>query len=117
MGELNFLYSVSDVAFVGGSLVDHGGQNLLEPAAQGLPLCSGKNLRNFQEIAVELEKNEALLIVEKQQDLTNFFSSLISNPQQRKKVGEASKLVFENNRGALIKIKGLLDKPLSDLLS
>ena len=117
MGELNFLYSVSDVAFVGGSLVDHGGQNLLEPAAQGLPLCSGKNLRNFQEIATELEKNEALLIVEKQQDLTNFFSSLISNPQQRKKVGEASKLVFENNRGALIKIKGLLDKPLSDLLS
>ena len=117
MGELNFLYSVSDVAFVGGSLVDHGGQNLLEPAAQGLPLCSGKNLRNFQEIATELEKNEALLIVEKQQDLTNFFSSMISNPQQRKKVGEASKLVFENNRGALIKIKGLLDKPLSDLLS
>ena len=117
MGELNFLYSVSDIAFVGGSLVDHGGQNLLEPAAQGLPLCSGKNLRNFQEIATELENNEALLIVEKQQDLTNFFSSLISNPQQRKKVGEASKLVFENNRGALIKIKGLLDKPLSDLLS
>ena len=117
MGELNFLYSVSDIAFVGGSLVDHGGQNLLEPAAQGLPLCSGKNLRNFQEIATELENNEALLIVEKQQDLTNFFSSLISNPQQRKKVGEASKLVFENNRGALIKIKSLLDKPLSDLLS
>ena len=32
MGELDFLYSVADVAFVGGSLVDHGGQNLLEPA-------------------------------------------------------------------------------------
>ena len=38
MGELKFLYSVSDVAFVGGSLVDHGGQNLLEPASLGLSL-------------------------------------------------------------------------------
>ena len=55
MGELNFLYSVSDVAFVGGSLIDHGGQNLLEPAALGLPICSGKNLRNFQDIADELK--------------------------------------------------------------
>ena len=51
MGELNFLYSLSDVAFVGGSLINHGGQNLLEPAALSLPIISGPNLRNFEEIA------------------------------------------------------------------
>ena len=62
MGELDFLYSVSDVAFVGGSLIDHGGQNLLEPAAIGLPITSGPSLRNFQEVATELEDAGGLTI-------------------------------------------------------
>mgnify|MGYP005708184817 FL=1 len=54
IGELNFLYSLSSVAFVGGSLIDHGGQNLLEPAAQGLAILSGPNLRNFSDISKQL---------------------------------------------------------------
>ena len=73
MGELNFLYSVSDVAFIGGSLVDHGGQNLLEPASLGLPLSSGKSLRNFQEIADELQESKALFLIEEQKELSEFF--------------------------------------------
>ena len=57
MVKLKFLYSVSDVAVVGGRLVDQGGQNLQEPASLGLPLCCGKSLRNFQEIADELKRD------------------------------------------------------------
>ncbi len=63
IGELNFLYSLSDVAFVGGSLIDHGGQNLLEPAAQGLALISGPSLRNFSDISDQLIKKEGLTVV------------------------------------------------------
>ena len=117
MGELNFLYSISDVAFVGGSLIDHGGQNLLEPAALGLPICSGKNLRNFQDIADELERNEALFVVKDLDDMTKFFVRLISSHEEMKKTGNASKSVFLKNRGAVSKINNLLDPQLNKLLS
>ncbi len=117
MGELNFLYSVSDVAFVGGSLVDHGGQNLLEPASLGLPLSSGKSLRNFQEIADELQEDKALFLIEQQKELSDFFIEMISKPRKRARIGKASAKVFEKNRGVLIEINKFLNKPLSKLLS
>ena len=117
MGELNFLYSVSDVAFVGGSLVDHGGQNLLEPASLGLPLSSGKSLRNFQEIADELQESKALFLIEEQRELSDFFIDMISKPKKSARIGKASAKVFEKNRGVLIKINKILNKPLSKLLS
>ena len=117
MGELNFLYSVSDVAFVGGSLVDHGGQNLLEPASLGLPLSSGKSLRNFQEIADELQESKALFLIEEQRELSDFFIDMISKPKKSARIGKASAQVFEKNRGVLIKINKILNKPLSKLLS
>ena len=117
MGELNFLYSVSDVAFVGGSLVDHGGQNLLEPASLGLPLSSGKSLRNFQEIADELQESKALFLIEEQRELSDFFIDMISKPKKSARIGKASAQVFEKNRGVLIKINKILNKPFSKLLS
>ena len=117
MGELNFLYSVSDVAFVGGSLVDHGGQNLLEPASLGLPLSSGKSLRNFQEIADELQESKALFLIEEQKELSDFFIDMISKPKKSARIGKASAKVFEKNRGVLIKITQSLNKHLSKLLS
>ena len=117
MGELNFLYSVSDVAFVGGSLVDHGGQNLLEPASLGLPLSSGKSLRNFQEIADELQESKALFLIEEEKELSDFFIDMISKPKKSARIGKASSKVFEKNRGVLIKINKSLNKRLSKLLS
>jgi 3-deoxy-D-manno-octulosonic-acid transferase len=56
IGELEHVYALSDVVFVGGSLVPHGGQNMLEPAAQGRPVVFGPHVHNFvQEVAL-LEK-------------------------------------------------------------
>ena len=101
MGELNFLYSVSDVAFVGGTLIDHGGQNFLEPAAQGLPLCSGPSLRNFIEISDQLQKASSLKIVHNKEDISNYFLSLIGEKNKLKNIGQASKAVFMENRGAI----------------
>lgn len=117
MGELNFLYSVSDVAFVGGSLIDHGGQNLLEPASLSLPLCSGKSLRNFQEIADELIEEEALSLIEKPDELTSYFLSLTSDTDKRDIVGKLARTVFDKNRGALERINSLLDGHLNQIVS
>ena len=54
IGHLNLLYSISDIAFIGGTLIKHGGQNFLEPLSHGLPISSGNSVYNFQEIANQL---------------------------------------------------------------
>ena len=112
MGELNFLYSVSDVAFVGGTLIDHGGQNFLEPAAQGLPLCSGPSVRNFVEISNELKKASGLKIVNEKEGISNFFVNLINEKNELERIGQASKAVFMKNRGAIKIIQEELSKYL-----
>ena len=116
MGELNFLYSLSDVAFVGGSLIDHGGQNLLEPAAQGLPLCSGPSLRNFVEISNQLKKASVLKIINNKNELANYFVDLINKENLLKDYGQASKEIFIKNRGAIEIIKKTLQSLFRDLL-
>ena len=112
IGELNFLYSLSDVAFVGGSLIDHGGQNLLEPAAQGLALISGPSLRNFSDISDQLIKKEALTVIRSAEELSEKFIELVENADVLKKSGEAAFEVFMTNRGALEKIINYLQEPL-----
>ena len=112
IGELNFLYSLSDVAFVGGSLIDHGGQNLLEPAAQGLALISGPSLRNFSDISDQLIKKEGLTVIKSATELSEKFIELVENPDVLKKSGEAAFEVFMTNRGALKKIINYLQEPL-----
>ena len=54
IGHLNFLYSISHLAFIGGTLIEHGGQNFLEPVKYGIPISSGDSVYNFQEIADRL---------------------------------------------------------------
>ena len=116
MGELNFLYSVSDVAFVGGSLIDHGGQNLLEPAAQGLPLCSGPSLRNFVEISEQLKKSSGLKIINNKKELADYFIGLVNDENNLKETGQVSKAIFMKNRGAIEIIKGTLKNSFKGLL-
>ena len=116
MGELDFLYSVADVAFVGGSLIDHGGQNLLEPAAIGLPITSGPSLRNFQEVATQLEDAGGLTIVNSSNELIKTFINFIEQEGLKGESGKASKEVFLKNRGSLEKIRGKLVPVLKNIL-
>ena len=115
MGELNFLYSLSDMAFVGGSLIDHGGQNLLEPASLSLPIISGPSLRNFQEIALELEEAGALKIIKDKEELSSYFLKLIKDDAGRLSAGQSAYEVFINNRGSLDLIIKNLDLKLIEL--
>ena len=112
MGELSLLYSVSDVAFIGGSLIDHGGQNLLEPASIGLAICSGKSLRNFEDISNQLKKVKALELVENQKNIKDFFISVTKDSELKESMEVAAKRVFLDNKGAVNSILRLLDKYL-----
>ena len=116
IGELNFLYSLADVAFVGGSLIDHGGQNLLEPCAQSLPILSGPNLRNFLDISEQLKQNEGLKIVNNSKELSNSFIEYVANEQEVMRAGNNAFEVFMKNRGALKRVTDKLELLLQSVI-
>ena len=63
VGELSALYSLAHTAFVGGSLIPHGGQNPLEPAQFGVPVIMGSSYENFRGIAAGMQTARTLTIV------------------------------------------------------
>ncbi|MFT0211777.1 lipid IV(A) 3-deoxy-D-manno-octulosonic acid transferase [Pseudomonas sp. F1_0610] len=101
MGEMLLLYACADMAFVGGSLVEHGGHNLLEPAALGKPVLSGKHIFNFLDIAEQLLEAGDLLQVEDSQQLAQVLLMLAENPAKAQHMREAGFSVLHNNQGAL----------------
>ena len=116
IGELNFLYSLADIAFIGGSLIDHGGQNLLEPSAQSLALLSGPSLRNFSDISEQLIQNNALAVVHDAEELCNRYLFLIEDESTCNAIGAKAYEVFMKNRGALDAILNKLKPLISNVI-
>jgi 3-deoxy-D-manno-octulosonic-acid transferase len=101
MGEVPLFYATSDLSFVGGSLVPIGGHNLLEPAAQGLPIITGPHLFNAQDIADKFVRSDACRVVSNAAELATTVASLLSDPDAARAVGENAFAVLKTNRGAL----------------
>lgn len=101
MGELMMFYACADAAFVGGSLVAHGGHNYLEPAALGLPVISGPHSFNFTEISELLEGAGALQRVGDQDDLATTVGRLLAEPDAARQAGACGLAVVKDNQGAL----------------
>ncbi|SDI01950.1 lipid IV(A) 3-deoxy-D-manno-octulosonic acid transferase [Pseudomonas panipatensis] len=101
MGELLFLYALADVAFVGGSLVENGGHNLLEPAALGKPVLSGVHLFNFLDIAAQLRAVGALREVLDAPGLALAVGQLWDEPETARQMSAAGLGVLRANQGAL----------------
>ena len=101
MGEMLSYFAISDIAFVGGSLVDTGCHNVLEPAALGLPVLVGPSQFNFQTICEQLEEAGALLTVKDEEQLGKTLLRLFDDVDKRKTMGELGKQVIEQNKGAL----------------
>ena len=83
IGELLKFYSTSDVAFVGGSLIPLGGQNLLEPISVGVPVITGASLYNFQEIADALTSLGIIVSVSDAPRLTKEILDLLQDEEKR----------------------------------
>ena len=114
MGEVPLFYAASDIAFVGGSLVPIGGHNLLEPAAQGLPIISGPHVFNAQGIADMFFKLGACRMVQDSTELATTIAELIANPKEAAELGRNGLAVLEKNRGALERLMKLLEPLLGD---
>ncbi|MBS3804808.1 MAG: lipid IV(A) 3-deoxy-D-manno-octulosonic acid transferase [Oleiphilaceae bacterium] len=111
MGELMMLFGASDMAFVGGSLIERGGHNPLEPAAWGLPLLSGPHVFNFAVIFDRLTDGDALVPVDDSLSLAHQVNQLIEDPVRARALGANALAVVEANRGALQKVvNGVLER-------
>ena len=100
LGELQLYYAASEIAFIGGSLVDTGGQNMLEPAALNLPLITGPYTYNFLEVRKLLIENKALIQVSNYLELSEKVIELIGDANLRHNLGERAKDVVLANRGS-----------------
>ena len=114
MGELQLFYAAATVAFVGGSLVNTGGHNILEPAAVGTPAVFGPYMFNFIEISKMALESGAALQVSNEDELTEVISSYLAHPNQRHEAGEAGKRLVRENRGALQATMEMIDEVLAN---
>jgi len=100
IGELAQLYQIATVVFVGGSLVDHGGHNILEPAAYGKPIVFGPHMQNFKEIADAFLASRAAVQVQSERELGETLLTLVTDGARRAGLGAAARALVEANRGA-----------------
>ena len=108
MGKLRSIYPLADISFVGGSLVDRGGHNALEPAAVGVPILMGNSTYNNPAICQALADSGALLTVTDTQQIESACKKWLDNPEQKKEAADAGKHVLAHNRGAIQKTLDVL---------
>ena len=108
LGELLNFYACADVAFVGGSLQDVGGHNLLEPAATRTPIVTGPHLHNFADISQRLASAGALRIAQDETGVARELEALLDDAMARKAMAEAGHALVEAGRGALERTLALI---------
>lgn len=114
MGELMPFYAASDLAFVGGSLVPIGGHNVLEPAALSTPVLVGPHTFNFEEITLTLIREGGASRVTTPEQLGAAVLQLLRDPPQRERMGDAARIVFDSERGAVKRVMGMIDRLLQE---
>ena len=108
MGELGLFYRLAQVVFVGGSIVEHGGQNPIEPAKLGKPILHGPNVWNFQDIYAALDAARGAEEVENIGHLAMRIGDFMKDPASRKAAGDAAFRTVE-------RLGGALDRTFADL--
>ena len=113
MGELMLLYGIADVAFVGGSLVERGGHNPLEPSAHAIPVIMGPHIWNFKDICGRLEQAQGLITVADHAALFQEMTQLLADSDLRKYYGLHAVDVLHQNQGALQQLLHIVEPYLN----
>ena len=109
LGELKLFYVTADMAFVGGSFVPVGGHNVLEPAAIGVPVLFGLEMKNFAFIAEKMLAAQAAIQCKNVAELENKIIELYKQPELRKNLISNAKNFVAQNQGATERIYKLLN--------
>jgi len=108
MGEMMNYFDISDVVFMGGSLNNTGGHNMLEPAALAKPILFGPNVFNFAEISSDLLKQQGAMQAQNSDELFEKIVDLLGDEKQRKSMGRNAKKYFKSQQGAVKKLNQLI---------
>ncbi len=110
MGEMFAWYAAADVAFIGGSLLDFGSQNLIEAAACGTPILIGPSTRNFADAAREAIACGAARSIRDADDLVNQVKVLLANAEARRSMAAAGRAFAQRHRGATARTLELISR-------
>lgn len=113
MGEMFGYFGAADVAFVGGSLVPTGGQNLIEACAIGTPVLIGPHTFNFADATDEAVRAGAALRVADAAGLARAVAHLLGDASTRAAMGQAGTAFANQHRGATERALTLLAETLS----
>ena len=114
IGELGKVYSIGDVIYVGGSLVTHGGHNILEPAAHGKAIIVGHHMENFKDTHALFKNRDACVTVNNPEELAVEATKLFDNPNERRRLELETIAIVKENRGASRKSAVLLRNMLTE---
>ncbi|MFP4198492.1 MAG: 3-deoxy-D-manno-octulosonic acid transferase [Halanaerobium sp.] len=109
MGELSDLYYYADLIFIGGSLIDRGGHNVIEAAARARLVLFGESMYNFKEERDFLLENEVAFEIKNADDFFEKAYQLLANDQFRKQKAEEAAKLIDQNRGSVKKQLQLVD--------
>ena len=115
IGELQSVYPLASLVFVGGSIANNGGHNILEPAAAGACVITGANTHNFRFIVERFVEAGALVQLPKLSaseapiKLAHVMSELLTDPAKRNEYGKRAQSLVNENRGATERTLDLLE--------
>jgi 3-deoxy-D-manno-octulosonic-acid transferase len=112
VGELGAWWGTAQIAFVGGSLGQRGGQNMIEPSAFGAAVAFGPNTWNFRDVVTHLLAREAALVVRDGTELTSFVRGMLEDPEHRNALGQRAQQLVLEQQGAADRTINLLDRLL-----
>jgi 3-deoxy-D-manno-octulosonic-acid transferase len=112
MGELFAYYAASDAAFIGGSLLDYGSQNLIEPCAVGVPVLVGPSTYNFADAARAALAQHAAISIASAEELIDEALALLGDPPRRAAKSKAASEFAAHHRGATARTLALLERYL-----
>lgn len=114
IGELGKVYSVGDVIYVGGSLIPHGGHNILEPAAHGKAIIVGNHMFNFKDTHALFKNRDACITVNNEQELCSEVTRLFDDPAHRHRMEKETLAIVNENKGASRKSAVILREMLEE---
>jgi 3-deoxy-D-manno-octulosonic-acid transferase len=108
MGDLPAVYGLADVTFVGGSLVDAGGHNPMEPGRWGKPILFGPYMTNFSDIATEMKIKGGGIEVQDREELIREITALLNDPQKALRMGKQAREVTGGDHGVVDRSMSLI---------
>jgi 3-deoxy-D-manno-octulosonic-acid transferase len=108
VGELAEIYAAADVAFVGGSLIERGGHNVLEPVLRGVPVIFGPHVANFREAVALVQSARVGQMVSNEDELYIALRDWLTDEAERQAVVQRAETALMEHRGAAQRVAELV---------